>query len=294
MRRRIGLSGKALAVPPASADAQTCDEERSDGSHDARHRASTHGFALQRSLSTIIVNRARFCYCSSSWKRAREQGDRSGDDKIRRSPIVRPDSRRQHRAGRIRGWHRLGDDEPAREAQRDEPHARRRDAAGDERARDRSALQGAGAHRRRQRILCRHGPEGILPPDRPDVAAGARTDRPHQCAVAMAPAHVLSEADDRDGQRLVLRRRLHAARLLRSRDCGRGGDIRTVRDQLGHHSGRRRDQGGGAGDEPARRALLHHDRRDLRRPQGRGHEPRQRGGAAQGLAQAHEGARRGR
>ena len=150
-------------------------------------------------------------------------------------------------------------------------------------------LQGARAHRRRQLILRRHGPEGILPRDRPDVTAGARTDRPYQCAVAMAPAHVLSEADDRDGQRLVLRRRFHAARLLRSRDRGRGSDIRTVRDQLGHHSGRRGDQGGGAGDEPARRALLHHDRRDLRRPQSRGHEPRQRGGAAQGSARAHEG-----
>ena len=68
--------------------------------------------------------------------------------------------------------------------------------------------------------------------------------------------------------------------VLRPRDRGRGGDVRPLGDQLGHHPGRRRDQGGGAGDEPARRALLHHDRRDLRRPQGRRHEARQRGGAA--------------
>ena len=126
----------------------------------------------------------------------------------------------------------------------------------------------------------RHGPEGILPRHRPSLAARARAHLPHQRGVAVAPAPVLSEADHRDGQRLVLRRRVHAAGLLRSRDRGRGSDVRSVGDQLGHHPGRRRDQGGGAGDEPARRALLHHDRRDLRRPQGRQHEPRQRGGAA--------------
>ena len=44
----------------------------------------------------------------------------------------------------------------------------------------------------------------------------------------------LPEADDRDGQRLVLRRRLHAALRLRSRRRSGRGDLRPLRDQLGH------------------------------------------------------------
>ncbi len=100
-----------------------------------------------------------------------------------------------------------------------------------------------------------------------------------------------SEADDRDGQRLVLRRRVHAAHLVRSRDRRRGGQVRPLGDQLGHHPGRRRHQGGVAGDEPARLPLLHHDRRDLRRPQGRQHGAGQRGRAAEGAARAHARAR---
>ena len=85
----------------------------------------------------------------------------------------------------------------------------------------------------------------LSPPERAQIY-------PHQRALAVAPAPVLSEADHRDGQRLVLRRRVHAAGVLRSRDRRRGGDVRPLGDQLGHHPGRRRHQGGGAGDEPAR------------------------------------------
>ena len=62
-------------------------------------------------------------------------------------------------------------------------------------------------------------------------------------AVAVAAAAHLREADDRDGQRLVLRRRLHAARRLRPRDRRGRGDVRPVRDQLGHPSRERRQQG---------------------------------------------------
>ena len=138
-------------------------------------------------------------------------------------------------------------------------------------------------------VLRRHGPEGILPRQRPSLAARARAYLSHQRGVAVAPVPVLSEADHRDGQRLVLRRRVHAARLVRSGDRRRGGDVRSVGDQLGHHPGRRRHQGGVAGDEPARLSLLHHDRRDLRRPQGRRHGAGQRGGAAEGFARAHAG-----
>ena len=141
--------------------------------------------------------------------------------------------------------------------------------AGDQRARSRPALPGAGAHRRGRFVLRRHGPEGVLPRQRPSLAARARAHLPHQRGVAVAPVPVLSEADHRDGQRLVLRRRVHAAGLLRSRHRRRGSDVRPLGDQLGHHPGRRRHQGGVAGDEPARLPLLHHDRRDLRRPQGR-------------------------
>ena len=201
-------------------------------------------------------------------------------------------SRRQDRAGRVRGRHRLGHDEPARQAQLHQPDARERDARRAQCAGSRPALPGSGAHRRRRFVFRRHGPEGILPRQRPPLAARARAHLSHQRGVAVAPVPVLSEADHRDGQRLVLRRRVHAAGLVRSRDRRRGGDVRPVGDQLGHHSGRRRHQGGVAGDEPARLPLLHHDRRDLRRPQGRQHGPRQRGGAAEGLARAHQGSSR--
>ena len=45
--------------------------------------------------------------------------------------------------------------------------------------------------------------------------------------------HVLREADDRHGQRLVLRWRLHPAGRVRSRDRGRGGRLRSLRGELG-------------------------------------------------------------
>ena len=49
-----------------------------------------------------------------------------------------------------------------------------------------------------------------------------------------------SQAHHRHGQWLVLRRRVHAARVLRPRDRRRGGAVRPVRDQLGHHPRRQR------------------------------------------------------
>ena len=68
-----------------------------------------------------------------------------------------------------------------------------------------------------------------------------------------APAY-LREADDRDGQRLVLRRRLHAARRLRPRDRRRRGDVRALGDQLGHSARQRRQQGARRHRRLARRA----------------------------------------
>jgi len=61
----------------------------------------------------------------------------------------------------------------------------------------------------------------------------ALADLSRQRALAVAPACTISETDDRDGQRLVLRRRVHAAHLVRSRDCCRRCGVRTLRDQLG-------------------------------------------------------------
>ena len=79
-------------------------------------------------------------------------------------------------------------------------------------------------------------------------------------AVAVAAAAHVREADDRDGQRLVLRRRVHAARRLRPRDRRGRGDVRPVRDQLGHPARQRRQQGARRHRRLARRAALRHDR----------------------------------
>ena len=70
--------------------------------------------------------------------------------------------------------------------------------------------------------------------------------------LAVAAADVLSEADHRHGQRLVLRRRVHAAGVVRSRHRGGRGDVRPLRDQLGHHSRRQRDARG-RGEDDCRR-----------------------------------------
>ena len=78
-------------------------------------------------------------------------------------------------------------------------------------------------------------------------------------------AHEFREADDRHGERLVLRRRLHAHGLLRSGDRRRRGDVRRLRDQLGHPARRQRVEGAEPAHGAARRALRHHDRHSLQR-----------------------------
>ena len=93
--------------------------------------------------------------------------------------------------------------------------------------------------------------------------------------LAVAAAAHLCEADDRDGQRLVLRRRLHASRRLRPRDRGGRGDVRPVRDQLGHPARERRQQGSRRHRRLAGRPALRDDRPHLRRPAGGRDGPRQ-------------------
>ena len=147
------------------------------------------------------------------------------------------------RASRDRRGHRLGRAQPAREAQRDEPDPERGDGRGAARARCRRQRRRARADGRRRRLVGRHGSEGVLPRGRRRARARAAPGAPRRGLLAVAPAAHLCEADHRDGQRLVLRRRLHAARRLRPGHRRRRGDLRPVRDQLGHPAGQRRQQG---------------------------------------------------
>ncbi len=69
----------------------------------------------------------------------------------------------------------------------------------------------ARAHRHGRSVFGRHGSQGLLPRDRRHADARTAARVPRERDVAMAVARALSEADDRDGQRLVFRRRVHAA-----------------------------------------------------------------------------------
>ena len=180
------------------------------------------------------------------------------------------------------------------QAQRDQPGDRPRDDSGARRARGRPGGRGAGHHRRRRRLLGRPGPEGVFPRDRGLARARARAAVRPERRLAVAAADALFQADDRDGQRLVLWRRLSGADRLRPRHRRRGRHLRPQRDQLGHHPGRDRDQGGQHGDAAARRDVLHHDRRDLRRPAGRRDAPGQSRGPARAAAGRGRRARRRR
>ena len=124
------------------------------------------------------------------------------------------------------------------------------------------------ADRRRRVVLGRDGSQGVLPRGRRRARQRAAPRAPRQRALAVAAAAHLRQADDRDGQRLVLRRRVHAARRLRPGDRRRRGDVRPLRGQLGHPARRRRQQGAGRHDRLARRAAVHHDRAHVRRPRG--------------------------
>src|SRR5690606_8826668 len=199
----------------------------------------------------------------------------------------------QSGARRVRRRDRMGHDEPARETQRDEPGVERRDASDGHRARDRRPLQGARVDRRRRIVRGRHGSQGILPRDRRRAGHDRARRAPRRRGVAVAALEGLSEADDRDGQRLVLRRRVHAARRVRSRDRRRGGDLRVVGDQLGHPARGQRDEGRDRDDGPAQRALLRDDWRDLRRQEGGADGSRERGRAAGRAQGTHARARAG-
>ena len=130
--------------------------------------------------------------------------------------------------------------------------------------------------RRRRCVVGRHGSQGVLPRGRQGARARAAEGAPRRRAVAVAaPAHV-RQADDRDGQRLVLRRRLHPARRLRPRDRRGRGDVRPVRDQLGHPARQRRQQGARRHRRLAGGPALRDDRAHVRRPAGGRDGPRQR------------------
>ena len=99
--------------------------------------------------------------------------------------------------------------------------------------------------------------------------AGTRKAQREVLRLVATPA-LVPEADHRDGQRLVLRRRLRAALRLRSRLRRRGRAIRPLRDQLGHPSRRRRDKGRARAHDVSQRDVSCADRRSDRRPQGGG------------------------
>ena len=81
--------------------------------------------------------------------------------------------------------------------------------------------------------------------------------------VAMEAAADVCQADDRDGERLVLRRRIFAAGRVRPGDrCG-DRSVRTVGDQLGHSAGQPGEQGACGYGGAAQGARVHHDGRDV-------------------------------
>lgn len=60
-----------------------------------------------------------------------------------------------------------------------------------------------------------------------------RKSAPRRIGMAMAPPADVQQADHRDGERLVFRRRFLAARRVRPRDRDRRSGVRAVGDQLG-------------------------------------------------------------
>ena len=91
------------------------------------------------------------------------------------------------------------------------------------------------------------------------------------------------EADHRDGERMVLRRRILAARGLRPGDRGGNRGVWTVGDQLGYSAGQPGEQGSRGHGGTAKGARVHHDGRDIHGNAGSGDgagEPRCSAGAA--------------
>ena len=114
---------------------------------------------------------------------------------------------------------------------------------------------------------------------------------PHGRGMAVAAPARLPEGDDRDGERLVLRRRVHARwshATSRSRPTRRRS---AVRGELGHPPGRQRDEGDGRDDRLPQGALLRDDGRDVRRQASRRDGARERVRAAQEARGAHAQAR---
>src|SRR5712692_8025198 len=97
-------------------------------------------------------------------------------------------------------------------------------------------------------------------------------------------------ANDRGGQRLVLRRRVHAAGRLRFCHRRRHRSVWPLGSELGHLSGRPGEPRPGADDELPRRPILHAHGQELRRPARAGDRPDQRGGAQGQAARRGDGA----
>ena len=149
------------------------------------------------------------------------------------------------------------------------------------------------AHRRGRGVLGRHGPQGVLSRGGRDrqrgrAGQGAQGER----GMAVETPVQLAETDDRHGQRLVLRRRVHPAGGLRPGLRRRGRAIRLVRGELGHSARRRGVQGARRDRQQAGRALPHHDRRTVRRPRGGCHAPCQRSRAGRSTPRANPRGRR--
>ena len=75
-------------------------------------------------------------------------------------------------------------------------------------------VAGVDPDRRRRRLLCRHGPQGILLRPQRQEAEGVRPAVPNAAGMARPHTTLLSEADDRDGEWLLLRRRIPQCRML--------------------------------------------------------------------------------
>ena len=150
------------------------------------------------------------------------------------------------------------------------------------------------ADRRRRRVVGGHGPQGVLPRGRRGAAVAPARGALGVADLAVPDPAPLRQADDRDGQRLVLRRRVHPAGLLRPGDRGRRGDVRPERDQLGHPARGPRLALPGRHRRQPRRVVVHHDRRDLPGPargrDGAGEQVGPARPAARGDGQARQGA----
>ena len=119
----------------------------------------------------------------------------------------------------------------------------------------RQGHQGPGARGCGRSVVRRSGSAAVFPRHR-ERSGGEGEGECRQPFLALAEAFGVSQGHHRDGERLLLRRRLHPALRLRFRHHGRGRDLRPLRGELGHHPGRRRQLEPGAIDTAAPCAVL--------------------------------------